>query len=332
MVGYATRKYWAAVSPDGLNWRSDPETHILDHHDTVTMTQNPDTGEFLVFHKRPHVVRGFDRRVVWLSRSKDFRTWSEPELVLSPDEIDDAWVSRPEERTEFYNMSVFPHAGGYIGLPAVFRCEYQLDRAGVGPGQSSWAGPIDVEIASSVDGSKWQRAWPRMNVIPQGDPGTFSGGAVLGLASAPVNFGKETWFYYTVLTTNHGGSMPPKTISIARAEWRRDGYVSLDAGPEGGRLETAPLKFMRPQLVVNADAKRGSVRAAIVEQDGSPIAGMTLADSEPLQTDTVNGVMRWKSGLKPPTDRPVKVLLQLESTRLFSIASINFEDADGAKP
>lgn len=328
LVGYSERKYWSAVSPDGFNWRNDPATPLWPHGDTVTMTQNPDTGEFLVYFKPwLHPVRGFQRRVVNLSRSMDFKTWSEPEVVLSPDEIDDTWATREGERTEFYNMSVFPHAGGYIGLPTVFRVEYQLPRGTTGPGQSTWAGPIDVEIASSVDGSKWQRAWPRQNLIPQGDPGTFNGGAILGLATAPVNYGKETWFYYTVLTTNHGGAMPPKRISIARAEWRRDGYVSLDAGPEGGKLETKPVQFGAAQLVVNADARLGSVRAAIVEVDGRAIEGLGLTDCEPLQADTVNGKMRWKSGRTPPTDRPVRVRLEMVSTRLYSLGSVDFEQA-----
>jgi len=328
LVGYSERKYWSAVSPDGLRWRNEPDTPLWPHGDTVTMTQNPDTGEFLVYYKPWwHDVRGYRRRVVSLSRSPDFKSWSKPEVVLSPDEIDDTWATRPGERTEFYNMSVFPHAGGYIGLPTVFRVEYELPRGSTGPGQSPWAGPIDVEIASSADGRQWQRAWPRLNLIPPGPPGTFNSGAILGLATAPVNYGDETWFYYTVLTTNHGGAMPPKRISIARAEWRRDGYVSLDAGPEGGRLETVPLRFGAPRLVLNADASRGAVRAAVVEADGRPIAGLGLDDCEPVSADSTRSLVRWKGGATPPTDRPVRVRLELISTRLYSLGSVDHEDA-----
>lgn len=332
MVAFSTNGYWTTVSPDGLHWKNDPAQPILPDSDTVTATRNPDTGEFLVYHKKPKRVRGFDRRVVWLSRSRDFKTWSEPELVLSPDEIDDAWVRRPQERTEFYNMTVFPHAGGYIGLPTIFRVEYERERGQGGPGQSPWAGPIDVEIASSPDGNRWQRGWPRLNLVPHGDPGTFDGGAILGLASAPVNTGDKTWLYYTVLTTNHGGPIPPKRISIARADWRRDGFVSLDAGPEGGRLETVPLHFAHAQLLVNADAKRGELRAAILEADGRPIAGLGLADCEPFKGDSVNASLRWARNQAVPTDRPVKVVLEMTNTRLYSLTS-SFVDknAPGAR-
>ncbi|MSU64819.1 MAG: hypothetical protein EXS38_01665 [Opitutus sp.] len=334
MVGASGRNYYSATSPDGLTWSYRPAggTPIFPYSDTITMTQDPVSGEFLVYLKKPQIVRGFDRRVVWLSRSRNFVSWSEPQLVLSPDEIDDLWATRPGERTEFYNMTVFPHAGGFIGLPTALRVEYELPRSAVGKGQSPIAGPIDVEIASSLDGAHWQRSWPRGNVIPHGAPGTFNGGAILGLASSPVSAGKETWVYYTVLTTNHGGPMPPKRISIARADWRRDGFVSLDAGPESGRLETKPVRLASARLVVNADAQRGGVRAGIVEADGRVIAGLGLAECEPLQSDSVAGVMRWKSGALPPTDRPIKILLELTSTRLFSLGTYDYTQDPRAAP
>jgi hypothetical protein len=326
MVGASGRNYYAATSPDGLHWTYRPAdgSPLFPYSDTITMTQDPSTGEFLVYLKKPHIVRGFDRRVVWLSRSRDFRNWSKPELVLSPDEIDDTWVTRPEERTEFYNMSVFPHAGGFIGLPTVFRVEYELKRSEVGKGQSTWAGPIDVEIASSADGARWIRAWPRASIIPPGEPGTFNGGAILGLASAPVNAGEQTWVYYTVLTTHHGGPMPPKRISIARADWRRDGFVSLDAGPSGGSLETKALRFSEPQLVLNIDAKHGSVRAAVVEADGRPVAGLGFDESVPAAGNAVATIARWRGDARIPTDRPVRVRLKLENARLYSLGSADY--------
>ncbi|MBL9216018.1 MAG: hypothetical protein JNG83_11125 [Opitutaceae bacterium] len=321
MVGYSSGSYWSAVSPDGVRWRGEPEGPILEHGTTVSLTQNPETGEFLVFHKRPQQVRGFDRRVVWLSRSPDFRRWSPPELVLAPDEADDLWVRRPQERTEIHSMPVFPHAGGYLGLPTVMRVEYELPPGTAGRGQSPTAGSVHVELASSPDGRRWERAWPRLHLVPPGEPGTFNGGAVIGLASAPVNVGTETWIYYTVLTTHFGSPMPPKRISVARASWRRDGYVSLEAGPEGGRLETVPLRFAQARLLVNADARRGWLRAAILESDGRPIDGLGLAECLPFRDDTVGAPLGWTGGRQPPTDRPVRVLIEMAGARLFSLAS-----------
>jgi len=321
MVGALEGSYHAAYSADGLRWTSVPGTPILPHSDTITLAQDPATGDYLAYHKRPATVRGHARRVVWLSRSPDFQTWSEPELVFAPDEQDDAWVKTSEERTEVYNMSVFPHASGFIGLPTIFRVMKQRARTEIAPGQSPVDGPIDVELATSMDGRAWQRPARREVMIPRGAPGTFDAGAILGVASAPVHVDNVTWVYYTALTTGHGAPMPPKRITIGRAEWRRHGFASLDAGPDGGRIETTLLQFGASSLVVNADASRGRIRVALLESDGRPIASYRLEDSEGLESDAAQWTASWKGQTTVPTEHPVRVVVELTSARLFSLSA-----------
>jgi hypothetical protein len=326
MLGYLVRPgngYHAAYSADGVRWHSYSPSLVLEHGDTITLTQNPVTGEYLACHKRPAQVRGFGRRVVWLSRSRDFQKWSEPEMVFTADEVDDAWVSRPNERTEVYNMSVYAHAGGYIGLPAIFRVMQLRERTEVGPGQSPVDGPIDIQLATSPDGRRWKRSWPRLNVIPRGAPGAFDGGTILGVSSTSIDVADETWAYYTAINTGHGGPMPPKRITIGRAVWRRHGFVSLDAGPEGGRVETQPLRFRGGALLINADAPRGNVRVGLVEADGKPINGRALEDCEPLNADATRWRVRWQGSGAVPTDRPVRVVFELQNARLYSVASLD---------
>ena len=322
MLGAKAHNYHAAYSADGLVWKSAPRTPVLASSDTITLSQNPATGEYLAYHKRPATVRGRGRRVVWLARSRDFQTWTEPELVFTPDSEDDSWATRPGERTEVYNMSVYPHATGFLGLPLIFRVIGEHARDKVGPGQSPTDGPIDVQLATSADGRTWQRTWPRENIIPRGAPGTFDGGAILGVSSTPVHVGDETWVYYTALNTGHGAPMPPKRLTIGRAAWRRHGFVSLDAGPDGGRLETRPVRLAAANLIFNAAVQRGRLRVALREADGSPIAGFDLDDSETLAADATRWAARWTNGKPPPTDRPVRIVIEMTNARLFSISSL----------
>lgn len=313
--------YHAAFSADGLRWTAYPKNPVLEHGDTITLTQDPFMGEYLVFHKRPAKVRGFGRRVVWLARSRDFQQWTEPELVFSPDEEDDAWASGPDQRTEVYNMSVYPHAAGFIGLPTMFRVmAAKRPKSVLAPGQSPDDGPIEVQLVTSADGRTWQRTQPRVNVIPRGAPGTFDGGSILGVSSTAVHVGDETWVYYTAMTTTHGGPIPPKRMSIGRAEWRRHGFVSLDATGRG-RVETKPLRLGKQSLVVNADASRGDLRLALLEADGRAIAGFASEDSEPLRSDATRWIARWGANATPPTDRPVRVIVEMTNSSLFSIST-----------
>lgn len=312
--------FLAAFSADGVRWTEFSKNPVFMGGDTMSMTQDPRTGEFLAYFKKADASR--PGRIVWLTRSRDFQTWSEPKLVMQTDEEDNRWASGPEQRTEVYNMAVFPHAAGFIGLPTIFRVMSSAPKeAKKALGQSGQDGPIDVQMATSRDGETWQRTNPRLAMIPRGAPGTFDGGVILGVTSNSVEAGDETWIYYTAINTGHGAPVPPKRITIGRAEWRRHGFASLDASPAGGWVETKPLRFATDGLILNADAARGEVRVALLEADGAAVAGRTLADCVPLRADATRWAVRWSEGGAVPTDRPVRLRIELTSARLFSIAS-----------
>ena len=319
MLGSSSGKYYAAVSADGLKWKNYPDNKpMLMSSDNISLTQDPLTGDYLAFHRRPTEVRG---RTISLSRSRDFRTWSEPELVFAPDAEDDAWVRNPGEQTEVNNMSVFPHAAGYIGLPTMFRVLGKNRKPSeIGPGQSPTDGIVEVQLVTSEDGRNWRRTQPRLSVIARGAPGNFDGGTILGVSSTCVNAGDETWVYYTALSTSHGAPVPPKRIAIGRAEWRRDGFVSLDAG-ELGRVETKPIRLGAPSLFINANAAGGELRVALLEADGRAISGFALEDSEILKSDGTRWPAKWRSAAAVPTDRPVRIVLEMKQCRLFSLSS-----------
>ncbi len=319
MLGSLSGKYYAAISADGLTWKSYPDKKpILMSSDNISLTQNPATGDYLAFHRQPNEVRG---RTVSLSRSHDFRTWSEPELVFAPDSEDDAWSKTTDERTEVNNMSVFPHAAGFIGLPTIFRVLGKNRKPSeLTHGQSPTDGIVEVQLVTSEDGRKWQRTQPRVSVIARGAPGSFDAGTILGVSSTCVHVGDETWVYYTALTTSHGAPVPPKRITIGRAEWRRHGFVSLDAG-QRGRVETKPVHLNSSSLFVNANAAAGELRVALLEADGRPIAGYALEDSNVLKTDATRWLANWRSKNAVPTDRPVRVVLTMKQCRLFSLSS-----------
>jgi hypothetical protein len=322
MLGALTGAYYSAVSPDGLRW-SGPPKPFNNSQDNITLTQDPATGEYLAFlRKWPTIIRELPRRTVWLSRSKDFTTWSKPELVFAPDEEDDAWVSSPGQRTEVNNMSVFPHAAGFLGFPTIFRVT-ATDRPAseLGHGQSSTDGTLDVQLITSTDGRKWQRTEKREPIIARGAPGSFDAGSIFGVCSTAVHVGEETWVYYTGISTSHGAPMPPKRITIGRAEWRRHGFVSLDAGKDGGQIETKALRLSSPRLVLNADAREGEVRVALQETNGSSVAGFALEDCTPLRADATRWTPQWRNQMIPPTDRPIRVVVQMKNARLFSLSS-----------
>ena len=318
MVGSrVTNGYFSAYSPDGLHW-TEIKKPIFMYHDTITLAQDPRTGDYLAYHKRHWNHRGFNRRIVWLSRSHDFQTWSEPKLVFAPDAEDDVWANGPQQRTEVYNMTVLPHASGFLGFPTMFRVTSIKKEKDVKPEQSPADGHIDVQLVTSADGENWQRTTPRTVVIPNGPEGSFDAGCILNVSSTAATTDKETWLYYTGVNTTHGGTMPPKRMSLGRAVWRRHGFASLDAAGKG-RVETKPLRLATSALEVNADAESGQLRVDVLEADGRAIPGLSSDACEPLGADATRHPLRWKSRQPLPTDRPVRLVIEMNRCRLFSL-------------
>ncbi len=312
--------YSIAFSPDGLHWTDAPYNPIVPSSDTVTLTRNPATGEYLMFHKWNTEIRGFKRRTIWLSTSRDRRQWSKPELVLAPDEIDDEWVKQPEQRTEMYVMSAFPYAGKFLGLVSMFRVTASRNRSELkafSPSEppSGADGPIDIQLAVSSDGRKWSRTGERKPVIALGPAGSYDAGCILGVSNAVITE-NEIWVYYTAITTTHGGDLPDKRITIGRASWRLDGFASMHA--DQGHITTVAMQLAGKRLLVNAAAKSGRVEVELLDGNNKPLRGFSRADARPLTGDGVRQSVSWKGGHRAPAAaRSLRVYLN--KADLFAI-------------
>jgi len=308
--------YCVAHSPDGLQWTLYDHNPILTGGDTCTLTLDPVTGEYLTFHKCYHEYHGHKRRLVYLSTSEDLQTWSEPGLVMAPDEVDDQQTRLENGQfSEFYNMSAFPCGNQWLGFITHFR--YSGASSEISPGQSPHDGPIDVQLVHSRDGRTWSRCEDRSPVIPNG-PHSYDAGCILGVANQPVLVGQEHWLYYTAITTPHGGALPEKQITIARAAWRQNGWCALSAGSNGGQIETIPRSPVGDQLCVNVDATRGELKVALLDADGKSISNYTVEDCIPISTDSVNLTVHWRNCEHLPNARPIRLRFELKNAHLFS--------------
>lgn len=312
------REYNVFHSPDGITWTQYPEKEVFSGGDTHTLAQDPVTGEYLLYHKRDRNDRGRIRRTVFVSRSSDFVKWSSPKLAVKTDDEDDAWAKGEDEHTQVYSMSVFPHAGGFVGLPAFFRVTEVGNRTA---GKSGHDGPLDVQMVTSPDGDTWSRTTPRLTVIPRGKDGDYDGGAILGVSNTMQHVGDQSWVYYTAMNTGHGAAAAEKKFTIGRAEWRRHGMASLDAGNKPAKVTTKPLQLTAGTLIVNADASKGQLRVSLLEADGKPIAGYAADECEVLKADQTQWAVKWAKNATVPTDRKVCVVIEMADAKLFSIAA-----------
>ena len=326
----AKQGYWVAHSADGLTWQEYPVNPVLTQDDkvleTATLARQPNTGEFFAFHRRWDDDQ-FGRRLIAVATSQDFQHWSEPGIILEPDEKDNEWVQDGGQRTEFYGMAGFCYGNQFLGFLPVFDIVVHVAKAkdgegtgGVGVEQSPWDGPIEAQLAHSRDGLVWNRFKDRSPIIPRGERGSFDAGCILCSADRPVIVGDEVWHYYTGINTTHGGPIPPKTCVIGRVVWRLDGFVSLDAGPFEGWVQTLPMGISGSHLIVNADASGGKLVVEVLSESGESIEGYGADDCTPISSDNVRHSVTWGEREQLPRDRPICLRFHMRDTDLYSFS------------
>lgn len=315
--------YEGAYSADGIHWTmyNDGGKLIPYGSELVTVNRDPETGEYLAFIRTRPPQLAPDRiktvRTCALTTSRDFLNWTEPVETIVADEFDKQWILNDKEQAgEFYGWSGFRSGSQYLGFLTVFRVT-GLIRAPRPSSQSAWDGPIDVQLISSRDGRTWHRTKDRSPVVPNG-PHDYDAGTILDIANNPIVVGDELWLYYTAINTTHGGTRPPKRITIALATWPLDRLASLRAGWAEGIVTTKPMTAESGPLWVNADAEGGRMVVEVLDADGQPIPGFTAEDCTVIDTDSLEHRVTWSGGDVIDLDDPFALRFRFQHADLFA--------------
>lgn len=315
------RLYYSAYSADGLRWTVNPEPILLGC-DTITLSQDPVTGEYLAFHKRQGDPRVIGIRQVFLSVSKDMEHWSEPQPVIVADEIDNKAAKKLKGGiySEFYNLSAFPYGGQWLGFATHFR---RVDPPSalfgndeVNGVKRSNTGIIDVQLVHSRDGRHWHRCSDRSPVIPLG-PHAYDAGSIFGLCNSPVIVGDEMRTYYTAVTTPHGGLAPERQQSVAMASWPLDRLASLQAKEKEGTIETHEFVPEGSHLFVNADIGKGRLMLEVLDASGKTLKGYEKESCVIQSQDSVKLAIEWKNAATLPAGVPIRLRFHLENGDLY---------------
>jgi len=303
-------------SADGIHWNQYGNDRLFTVGSEIGyVIRDPATRKYFAYI-RPFIPRHFPRsvqqkRLGAVLTSDDFIRWSEMKVVLTPDRIDDAWVTSPEQRTEFYGMNGFAYGRSYLGIVPLFRIVGIIEK--LHPNQSRYDGPMEGQLITSRDGLAWSRMENRSPIIPSGTDFDVS---IMHVATAPLIVDDEIWHYYTAIDGTHGAI--EKRITIALARWRLDGFVSLDAGAEEGVVETV---MMHPRaayaLEINADASRGTMVVEVVDAAGKVVPGYSGADAIPVNEDNIRRYVRWAEQPFLP-DQPFRLRFRFVNASLFS--------------
>jgi hypothetical protein len=184
---------------------------------------------------------------------------------------------------------------------------------------------LTVRLLTSRDGETWQRPDTGRPLIGVGGAGEWDRFTVMLTGAPPVRVGDKLYLYYRGLASRHrpyegrdeayrsGGGLGLATL-------RADGFASLDASYDGGRVTTKPFRTHGRQLHVNAKTDFGRLRAEVLDGAGKPVPGFTRDECQLVQADRVDQPVRWKgdASLAKLKDRPIRLRFHLENVRLYS--------------
>ena len=254
---------------------------------------DPQRQKFAIYGKV--WIQGPDGGLAWKhamgrSESADFLTWSKPELLLTPDDLDPAHV-------EFHTSPVFFHRDRYFSLNQI------LHRAA--------GGLIDIELMLSPDGVRWERPFRQPWFLPHGSAGQFDSRSLF-TNSTPIILQDEIRFYYGAYSQGAiGGGQSLESgdqlSGIGLATMPRDRFAGIRPVAKSdqptlkspldhiGQVTFKPLDLADCQSIkLNADASEGTIRVELLHEEGYRVRGFSKDDALPIQGNSLRHSVAWK--------------------------------------
>jgi hypothetical protein len=297
-------------SPDGIDWS---EAVLCPEIESPGDTHNnalwvPELERYVLFTRLRSAVRpgvgtpanapedianrmARSIRTVGRSESTDFIHWTKAAEVFRGLE--------PTRQT--YAMPVFPYAGIYLGLVAVFNTE---------------ADTVDCELAWSPDTFRWERVCGGTPFIPRGKPGSYDCGCIYGAASPVLKDGKLQ-IYYLGANGFHT-SWREGSFNLARLDVDHFAGYKHDNCSRPGRIRTRAAVLDVSELKVTADCGNGSLVVTAIDS-----GGRRIARSKPIHSNAIGAQVEWSdvADWQGVLNKPLQLDFELRGSQLFSFST-----------
>ena len=255
--------------------------------------------------RTPHDNAPGVNRVIHRRESPDGIVWSDPEILIMPDEHDPM-------HQEFYYLAVQPDGDWNIGMLGHYRC---------------WEQTMDLELCFSRDTHHWLRPL-RGGWVPRGGTDEIDHMSVYA-TNRLIDRGGHWLLLYRGGNTPHNykfrKELPPG-VSEARlatmmAEAPKGRFAGLRATERCvGALTLKRFNHSAERITVDAHV-RGRLQAELRDQFGRPIAGYELNSCLPITGDNRSHVLTWEGGRTSVDYRydVVGLRIEIEDGVLYSV-------------
>jgi len=290
------------TSPDGIHWTKMSEPLAEAPSDGSNAPHYDPDRDIYFFYPRVHgrlpgesigIGTGnpemdTPRRSIGISRTKDFRKWPAPKLILFPDAQDDLDVS-------FYGCNVFKYAGR-TDLHGMLLMVYHQA-----------TDQVDTQLAFSRDGMIWSRP-ERKAIIPVGPTGSGDECMVYPATGDLVELPDGYWAaaYYSMPLLHNMATIPhitpewPQPCQVSWARWKPHRLCGIEAKTEG-RFTIPAIFRTKNELRLNYQCLPGGwievellrTTPSRLNPDAGGINGLTFEDCDRLTGDSTDEVVTW---------------------------------------
>lgn len=294
------------ASPDGIRW------HYVEGVTWHPLGADPIGFAYWNPYRESHVIASRpvlnDRRIA-LHETRDWRTFSKPELALQAESFDTPCA-------ELYGMPVFQYEHLFVGLVWVYHTDPVVNAE-----NKFLMGKIDCHLAHSYNGWHFQRT-AQVPLIPNSAPGEHGSGCIYPYTVIPQ--GDELRIYSSASKGEHAqtrANPASRQGAILLHTLRRDGLVYLSPESGTGELTTRLLLWEGGEPRLNVEAQQGEVRLQVASARGEPLDGYRFEDCIPYRGDSTAWTPEWQDGrlLDALRDRIVRLQVRIANGRLYAI-------------
>lgn len=308
--GIAKSGLIAYVSPDGLHWKRLREEPVFTKgaFDSQNVAFWSESEKVYVCYFRTY-YEGF--RSVSRTTSPDFINWSEPVAMT--------FGETPLEHLYTQQTSPYfraPHIYLAIGARFMRKRKVVSDEMAkvLNVAPKYYSDCSDAILMSSRGGSSYDRTFMESFIRPG-----------IGLenwvsrSNYPALNVVQTGPTEMSIYVNQNYAQP--TAHLHRYSLRLDGFSSLAASFAGGEVVTKPFTFKGTNLEVNfSTSAAGEIRIGFEDENGVPVPGFGLQDSETLIGNEIARTVSWKGNqdVASLASKTVRMRIYMKDANLYS--------------
>ena len=305
----------AYVSPDGIQWKKLRDEAVITNYpfDSQNVSFWSESEQCYLCYFRSWTGGGYSGfRSVSRTTSKDFMEWTKPEAMTFGDTPPEQLYTQ-QTSPYFRAPQIYIAIGGRFMPGKQVLSDEEAKKLNVDPGY--FKDCSDAYMMTTRGGSIYDRTFMEAFIRPGIGMKNW-----VSRSNYPALNVVQTSPDEMSLYVNQDYAQP--TAHLHRYSMRIDGFTSLSAPYKGGEMITKPFTFSGHELEINySTSAAGEIRFELQDENGVPIPGFTMADSQRVIGNEISRVVLWKGSgnLQSLVSRTVRLRVQIKDADLYSI-------------